>query len=179
MFELWADDARAFIHGNVIEGQDEIAKDNAAAVGYRAAVASDGTQRGMPTAEKCLRSDAVRMDAAITTHSAEEAYQLVVAHGGAIAPKRDAVDNRIISDVKNRSGAPINSQADVGGWPELKSTEPPADADRDGMPDEWEKARGLNPADGSDGAKIDAASGYSNVELYLNELAEAALATRE
>ena len=58
---------------------------------------------------------------------------------------------------------------EAGGWPELKSAPAPADADHDGMPDDYEKAQGLNPSDPADGPKL-SPSGYSNVELYLNSL---------
>jgi pectate lyase len=56
----------------------------------------------------------------------------------------------------------------VGGWPVYTGGEAPADTDGDGMPDEWEKRNGLNPADGADGNVI-AGNGYTNLENYLNE----------
>jgi len=37
------------------------------------------------------------------------------------------------------------------------------------MPDEWELANGLDPADAADGAALDG-DGYSNLERYLNGL---------
>ena len=37
------------------------------------------------------------------------------------------------------------------------------------MPDEWEKAHGLTPADPSDATKL-TQSGYMNIELYINDL---------
>ncbi|TGX50446.1 hypothetical protein E5A73_18770 [Sphingomonas gei] len=37
--------------------------------------------------------------------------------------------------VRNRTGAQIDSQRDVGGWPDLKSLPAPRDSDDDGMPD--------------------------------------------
>lgn len=42
--------------------------------------------------------------------------------------------------------------------------------DSDGLPDEWETAHRLNPADATDAAKI-AASGYSNLEVYCHDRA--------
>jgi hypothetical protein len=38
------------------------------------------------------------------------------------------------------------------------------------MPDAWEAAHHLESKDASDAAKVDA-SGYANIELYLNSLA--------
>ena len=63
----------------------------------------------------------------------------------------------------------IDSQEDVGGWPELKTLPAPADSDHDGMPDEWEKKNGLNPHDASDRNGI-AGNGYTNLENYLNSI---------
>ena len=38
----------------------------------------------------------------------------------------------------------------------------------DGMPDEWERKHGLNPADPADAARDANGDGYTNVEEYLN-----------
>lgn len=45
------------------------------------------------------------------------------------------------------------------------------DTDGDGLPDSYETEKGLNPNDASDGAAI-TASGYSNLELFLNGVAD-------
>jgi hypothetical protein len=60
----------------------------------------------------------------------------------------------------------ITDPAQVGGYPEYRGT-PYADADKDGMPDEYEKARGLNPADAADAAADADGDGYTNVEAWL------------
>jgi hypothetical protein len=83
---------------------------------------------------------------------------------------RDAVDQRLVDDVRQRRGRLINSQAEVGGWPVLKSLPAPLDTDRDGMPDDWERAHGLNPNDPEDGLRTDPASGYPWLEVYLHSL---------
>jgi len=57
-----------------------------------------------------------------------------VQQAGATLPVRDAVDARIVAEIKNGSGSIINSQADVGSWPELKSAPAPRDSGRDGLP---------------------------------------------
>lgn len=105
----------------------------------------------------------------IKTDAPLEAFEEVLAHGGASLPTRDAVDERIVSDVKNRTGTIIDSQNEVGGLPELKSAPAPADTDRDGTPDQWERAKGLNPHDASDRNDL-AADGYTMLEKYLNSL---------
>lgn len=106
----------------------------------------------------------------IETQTAEDAYEAVLARAGA-SRFRDAVDDRVIDSVRNRTGTRINSQADVGGWPELPRGQVPLDSDGDGIPDAWEIANGLDPNDPSDAAAI-SDSGYANIELYLNSLVE-------
>lgn len=118
-------------------------------------------------------------DASVTTHTAREAFEIVLAHGGACLPRRDEVDSRIVREVLDgtatfggtwgRCSGIIDSQDDVGGWPMLNSAPPPLDTDQDGMPDLWEIEHMLNPDDPSDGAAI-TPNGYSNLELYLNSL---------
>ena len=88
-------------------------------------------------------------------------------------PKRDAADRRVIEQVRNGTGKNIDSEEDVGGWPELASVPPPEDTDDDSMPDVWEKARGLNPKNASDAAKDRDQDGYTNVEEYINGLVTA------
>lgn len=105
--------------------------------------------------------------ALVTIDPAPKAYARVLAGAGA-SKVRDAVDLAVVAGVRDRSGRQIDSQAEMGGWPELKSLPAPKDSDGDGMPDAWEKARGLNPAkDDSAGVGKD---GFTNVEAYLNGL---------
>jgi len=98
----------------------------------------------------------------------KEIYDLVLDGAGALLPKRDPVDKRIINEIRTGTGSIINSQKDVGGWPVYKSEKAPADKDRDGMADKWEKSHGLDAKDGED-HKMDAdKDGYTNLEEYLN-----------
>jgi pectate lyase len=83
---------------------------------------------------------------------------------------RDAVDQRLISDFVQRKGQLINSQNEVGGWPQLRSLPAPLDTDGDGIPDEWEKANGLDPLNAKDGAQVDGRTGYTHLENYLADL---------
>ena len=105
---------------------------------------------------------------AVTTDDAMTAFERVLAEAGAVLPKRDVVDARVVSELKTSKGKILDDEDEVGGWPELKSAAPPADFDQDGMPDEWEKRNGLdasNPADRNADADGD---GYTNLEEYLN-----------
>ncbi len=125
----------------------------------------------------------------IDQQKADSAYFSVLDNAGATLPKRDIVDTRIVNDTrngiatfegptyKNDQSVPdktkicgiIDSQTDVGGWPELKSTPAPTDTDHDGMPDDWENAKGLNPNNKDDG-NIVGPDGYTNLEKYLNSI---------
>jgi hypothetical protein len=104
----------------------------------------------------------------IHDEDARTAFQLVMETGGASLPKRDTVDTRVVNSVRNRSGRIINSQEEVGSWPELKSLPAPTDTDRDGMPDDWEGKFGLDPKDAEDNTKDKDSDGYTNIEEYLN-----------
>ncbi|MBU1346284.1 MAG: pectate lyase [Alphaproteobacteria bacterium] len=98
------------------------------------------------------------------------AYDLVLAGAGA-SLRRDAVDARILAGMLDRTGHIIDSQDDVGGWPDLAPGAPwiDGDGDGDGMPDDWETAHGLDPA-ASDGALDPDGDGYTNLEDWLNGL---------
>ncbi len=104
-----------------------------------------------------------------TTHSAQEAYKLVLANAGA-SKARDVADKRAVDGVIEGTHRRIDSQKEVGGWPELNSQPSPRDADRDGMPDSWEKAHGLNSDDAED-RNARQKDGYTSLEHYLNSLA--------
>ena len=111
--------------------------------------------------------------APVVTETPEDTFKNVLLYAGAIRPKRDSHDQRIVREV--RSGRTtfgngiISSQTDVGGWPELLSTQPPKDIDADGMPDEWERRFSPN-GDLSLQSSLDLDNdGYTNLEEYLNQ----------
>ena len=124
-----------------------------------------------------------------TLLTAEEAFQRVLTDAGATLPRRDAVDERIVRSV--RTGVPeyakdakvhespyvkrrlpedsyrlgiITDPQQVGGLPIYKGIAR-KDSDGDGIPDEWEKAHGLNPNDPADASLI-REDGYMNIEYY-------------
>lgn len=161
---------KMFLAGNVVHGFPAISADNWKGVDF----APDG-EATLAT----LRVNEPYVVAPVTTQSAEVAYELVLAQAGC-SLVRDAVDRRIVEEVRTGTasfGASykgggkglIDSQRDVGGWPELRSRPAPLDSDHDGMPDEWERAHGLDPRDPTDGPRLDK-SGYTHLENYLNSL---------
>jgi pectate lyase len=115
--------------------------------------------------------------AAITTTTAAQAYDRVLGDAGASQGlncdgtsfvRRDAIDTRIVNDVKNGTGKIIDNPSQVGGWLSIAPAAPCDDADHDGMPDAWEQRYGLNPSDPSDGPQDANGNGYTNVEEFLN-----------
>ena len=62
----------------------------------------------------------------------------------------------------------ITDPRQMGGYPEYATYTPYTDSDMDGMPDEWEKANGLNPNDPSDANGDINGDGYTNIEKYIN-----------
>ncbi len=105
----------------------------------------------------------------LVARPATDVTDLLLARAGA-SRVRDAVDLRIVESVRTRSGAIINSQREVGGWPELAPGTPWVDSDGDGMPDSWETARGLDPRNPADGAGDSNDDGHTNLEDWLNSL---------
>ncbi len=112
----------------------------------------------------------------VTTHTAKEAYEKVLGYAGC-SLARDKVDARYIQEIKNgtytyegSNGSTkglIDSQNDVGGWPEYKTYDVKSDSNRDGIPDEWlmknypdKKAEDKNE------------EGYTYLEVYLNSLVD-------
>lgn len=129
-----------------------------------------GKYIGEVTQEKFVQpAEFVAQEDRPITQPAEKAYQLVLAHAGA-SKARDAADKRVVEGIIARTHRRIDSQKEVGGWPELKSAPAPKDNDGDGMPDAWEVAHNLNPAEPGDGNQRQS-EGWTNLELYLNNLA--------
>jgi hypothetical protein len=130
----------------------------------------------------------------VTTHSATAAFQKVLAYGGA-SLFRDQVDARYMDEARNGTTTYTGSATKTGDGKTI--THRPGiidfvrdqgeyvlataardanwDTDQDGMPDEFEKANGLNPDDASDSAlyTLDTEKQwYSNLEVYLNSIVE-------
>lgn len=107
---------------------------------------------------------------AVTRDPAAQAYDRVLTSAGA-SKVRDSVDTRIVAGVRDRTGRQIDSQREMGGWPELKSAPAPKDSDGDGIPDAWEVAHGLDPHDARDGNADRNGDGWTNLEEWLADAA--------
>ncbi len=106
----------------------------------------------------------------VSMHPVTNLLDAVLLAVGACKPQRDAIDLRVVKDVREGTGADHAARRDE--WPDLTAgaPAPPRDSDHDGMPDAWEAAQGLDPNDAGDSSAF-APNGYTNVENYLNELA--------
>ena len=101
-----------FVRDNVVEGRDVLTADNVRLFDRRQV---DG--RALVTlTPRAFPAPPVR------TTSALDALRDVLAGAGATRPRRDAVDARLVRDVEQRSGRLIDSQAQVGGWPDYRGT---------------------------------------------------------
>jgi hypothetical protein len=180
---------RAYVSGNFIVGSPEVTADNW----------NGGVQlEDLPEAQTKEFLAAIKQPKPFSMPkfnimSAEEAYDFVLTNVGATIPKRDAVDERIIKQVRTgkievkdglenaigkefiKRRLPADSYKkgiithpdQVGGYPTYKG-KAYKDSDNDGIPDAWEKKFGLNPNDASDAVKDSNGDGYTNIEKYFN-----------
>lgn len=159
-----------FVTGNYLDGSPEVTKDNSLGIEM-------GTTFAKFAPDVTLKDIIAREEFSflpVTTDKAEEAYEKVLEYGGC-ALVRDVHDLRYVDNVKNRSysfegsagstDGLIDSQIDVGGWPDYKTYDNYTDSDGDGIPDGWlgknypgKKANELH------------SSGYTYLEIYLNSL---------
>jgi len=181
---------RCYVNGNIMEGYDNITKDNWAGGVQVEELPDAGPYKDF------MKVDSPLPMPKFTVLPAATAYQYVLANAGATLPRRDAVDARIVEQARTGKIAykdgvklpekqfehrrlPLDSYKigiitdpiQVGGYPDYKGT-PRKDADNDGIPDEWETQHGLNPKNAADANQDRNKDGYSNVEEYLNSLVD-------
>lgn len=177
VYKKWG---KFYIRGNYMSGSERSTKDNWT---YGVYNQMQHNYPDLTEAEKKSMQMSVPhpVNNNIVTYNVAKAYQQVLGFAGA-SLVRDAVDLRILNDVKHSSftangsngskNGIIDTQGDVGGWPELKSLPAPKDTDNDGMPDDWETANKLNPgkanAEGRNLSEV-----YDNIEVYINSLVKA------
>ncbi|OXB07425.1 polysaccharide lyase [Flavobacterium pectinovorum] len=182
---------RAYVDGNYIVGSPEVTKDN-----WNGGVQlEDHSEAETKNYLELIKQPKPFSMPNITIMKAEEAYEFVLKNVGATLPKRDAVDERIIKQVRtgkieakdgleNAIGTEfikrrlpadsykkgiITNPNQVGGYPEYKG-KAYKDSDNDGIADVWEKKFGLNPNDPSDANKDANGDGYTNIEKYFNNI---------
>ncbi len=153
---------KMYASGNYIFGKPDWTADNWLAIRYQ--------KSGENLKQKDIRAESPLPTPTVTTHAALDAYEDVLANAGATLPSRDAVDLRIVRDVRNGTGAVLNYETDLSPaarWQTYYSLDSPKDTDGDGVPDAWEDQFGLDKKNPSDASKL-AHNGYSNLEHYLN-----------
>lgn len=111
----------------------------------------------------------------VTTYDADTSYEIVLNQAGATLPQRDVVDQRVVSEVRTKTGQIIDcvtgcTKSAPGGWPTIASGTPYTDSDYDGMADNWEVANFGNTSRGSasNSSSDYDNDGYTDLEEYLN-----------
>jgi pectate lyase len=160
-----------YVNGNYVDGSEEVTGNNWKGIH----MGNGGTEED----KKQTVQDKEFPAEEIPAQSATDAYENVLKYAGA-SYSRDTLDQRIINDVKNRAGSFIDVQGGfphgteyemtVNAWPALKMIQVPDDNDKDGIPDAWEKRKGLDPADAHDASQYKLDKSYTNIEVYLNSL---------
>jgi hypothetical protein len=124
----------------------------------------------------------------VTTQTAKNAYKMVLSDVGCTQPVFDDHDKRIVLEtlngtysargsVTNKPGFPDN-ESDVGGFESYPAITREAtwDTDHDGLPNWWETIIGSNvnsvPGNFSDANTMVGAEGYTNLDIYLQWMAE-------
>lgn len=135
-------------------------------------------------------SNGVDVSVAQQPETADEAFENVTSYAGAaINPaSRTRIDAEVLEDARTGGGSLTggNSKSSTTSdvkekysiklvdydeyYPSAITQKQITDSDDDGMPDEWELARGLNPNDASDASGSYIGGGYTNIEYYCNDL---------
>lgn len=173
VYDKWG---KFYINGNYVQGSTRSTNDNWT---YGVLNQFHSSYGNVSESDKtAMRLAMAHIADNVLTHTAEVAYEKVLNYAGA-SLKRDAVDERIVLHTRNGSfylpgtngstNGIIDTQSDVGGWPQLKSSAAPPDEDKDGMPDAWEITNKLNPKKANANGR-DLSSGYDNIEIYINSI---------
>jgi pectate lyase len=101
---------------------------------------------------------------------------------GNLVINQDPIDKRLLVDAangtqwfdfrdENGNFRPPNNLSEVGGYPPIDPGKACLDSDQDGMPDEWERSRGLDPFRNDSAQDLDG-NGYTNLEEYVNGISQ-------
>lgn len=184
-----------FVEGNVIEGNAEATTDNWTKGIYGQIDNSKCDNTFTDEVKVAMHLTTPLATGMITTHSAEQAFNLVVGYAGC-SKERDIIDIRIAEETRtgkatyigsvteNAANAPglIDLPNDVkpagaaSAWPELAGNgmapDHLNDSDGDGIPDIWEGAYGLDKENPNDAAAYTLDTRYANLEVYLHNLVQ-------
>lgn len=97
---------KAYVAGNVVEGVDRVTRDN-----WDGGVQPDVRQHALKDVLARIRVDQPFPHAPLPITDATKAYAHVLAHVGATLPRRDAVDTRIIEEVRTGVIPPLKIAA--------------------------------------------------------------------
>ena len=160
-----------YIVQNIMSGSETVTKDN-----WSGVYPDESSKK-----DQCRSDKRFTLSTPMTSEqTAQEAYETVLAKAGC-SLVRDVVDTRIVSEVaagnytypgsNGSTGGLIDTPSDVGGWPTYSGTKDYSlDTDRDGIPNAWETAHGLNPDDPQDAKTTTLQAPYLNIEVYLNDI---------
>jgi hypothetical protein len=159
-----------YVSGNYVDGNATTTNSN-----WLGAVVSGGSLADTTT----IKVTTPFPNLGINLQTATDAYDAVLKSVGASLPMRDTLDERIINNVKNRTGKIIDVQGNyphatpysltVAAWPTLATGNISTDTDQDGMPNWWETKNGLNINLASDRNGI-VSNGYTNLENYIDSI---------
>jgi hypothetical protein len=150
--------------GNYVEGNERVTRDN-----WDGGIQHDEDQPAI----RGTRLNEPGVMPHMTMQSAQEAYQLVLDQAGATLPRRDAVDVRVIKQVRTgevvyKEGKGIITDiSQVGGYPTYAG-EPVKYTLNDGIPGWWKQKYKLDANDPDLASKDTDGDGYTTVEEYLN-----------
>ena len=162
-----------YVVENIMAGSDAVTSDN-----WKGVHMQDGEDSKK---DQCRSDKRFTLSTPMTSEqTAQEAYETVLAKAGC-SLVRDAVDTRVVGEVtagnytypgsNGSTGGLIDTPSDVGGWPTYSGTKDYSlDTDRDGIPNAWETAHGLNPNDPTDAKTTTLQAPYLNLEVYLNDI---------
>lgn len=179
---------RYYIAGNVMEGNAEVTADNHKGVtdapgrpyirhrksaGPKSGISPDAVPETGEATTSCLVAEPFPFEP-IAEDAPEVAFRKILADAGCSFSRdsydRDVVRQAAAGTAENGRDGIIDTPGDVGGWPVLSSGATRLDTDGDGIPDDWEKANGLDPRNPADAPLPAPGSPYTNIELYLDSL---------
>lgn len=164
IFEPGDDMARVFLRDNFLVGYPEHTANNVLLIRSPKSSNAEATTDAVVVREPFPSPE-------VLTDLPETAFARVLAEAGAVRPRRDSADSRLVEEIRTGTGRIVNSPADVGGWPVLAGAPAAPDSDYDGMPDAWEKQHGFDSTQATDGNEDADGDGYTNVEEFLNSTA--------